>query len=147
MLETISPSLLFVWPQLRVPNHSSVVPIVSPLFHSSMEGLTIVYIQYMLPYLFPVYPLLLAAYKWYYSASSATLQPLDMSWFLCNPFFFRSRESDFESNSESRTTLASNWCTKIEVICNHQNKAIFHNLPGVAPPILDRWSVYRAGVH
>jgi hypothetical protein len=38
------------------------------------------------------------------------------------------------------------WSTKIGVECSRSNKTDLHNLPGVAPPILGRWSVYQVGV-
>jgi hypothetical protein len=93
------------------------------------------------------------------------------------PSQFGVQESDFKSNSKSKTTLPSNfhigriqpliwvmyiyvwkdkeiifpmppvsWLTTIEVNHNHQNKTDFQNLPGDAPPILGRWSMYRVGV-
>jgi hypothetical protein len=38
------------------------------------------------------------------------------------------------------------WSTKIGVGRNHRNKTDFHDLPGAAPPILDRWPIYQVGV-
>jgi hypothetical protein len=39
------------------------------------------------------------------------------------------------------------WLCKIGVDHNHQNKTDFENLPGDALPIMDRWPMYRVGVH